>query len=325
MTVAYLPRLVCLSLACYFLVHTVSAAGVWALAGRAIRLAGRLRPRDAARLLLGLRLLPPAAAAFAVAGWCVPSFLWLEPEAASEEAGWACLAAAALGAALWALALGRASKAMAQSSRDARLCRRFGREERSAEDGVTVWVLDAPAPVLALAGILRPRVVMTRGLREALDPEQLAVALRHEQAHRRSHDNLKRLALLLAPDLLPGCRAFAALERAWARFAEWDADDRAVGGDARRPLLLADALVRVARLHPVSAAAPLAAPLVGNAADLEARVTRLLESAPGMASHPHAWSPALAAAAMAAAGLAAILLRPETLYAVHRLLEGLMR
>lgn len=321
MTVPYLARLLCLSLACYFLVHTALAAVVWAGAGRATRVAERLRPRDGARLLLALRLLPAALACVAVAGLCVPSFLWLEPSETAEEAGGACLVAAILGAAVWITALGRASRAVAQSRRYTRICRQVARLHTVPGRSAT-WVVEAEVPVLALTGVFRQRVVISQGLLEALDAEQLSAALRHEDAHRRSRDNLKRLALLLAPEILPGCHAFVALERAWARVTEWAADEGAAG-DARQRLALAEALVRVVRLGCAGMpAGPLATTLLENPLDLEARVGRLLEAPTGAHPGGRYWG---AAVGLAGGALAALLLQPGTLYSVHWLLEGLMR
>ena len=112
-----------------------------------------------------------------------------------------------------------------------------------------VWTLNSPAPFLALVGVFPSRVVISSPVMTALSPsEQLAAALRHEAAHQVSRDNLKRLLLLLAPGLLPGLRGFDAIERGWARFTEWAADDEAVAGDARLSLSLAAALVRIARM-----------------------------------------------------------------------------
>ncbi len=325
MTAAYLGRLACLSLACFFLVHTALAAMVLALAPRAIRLAGRLRPAEGARLLLALRLMPVTLASAAVAGLCVPSFLWLEPSQITEETGRACLVAALLGAALGMTALGRASKALLQSRRYLRLWKGVARQcpPSPLADGADVWMVDANSPLLALAGVVQPRVLISRGLMEALDAEQLAVALRHEDAHRQSRDNLKRLALLWAPEILPGCRAFGALERAWARVTEWAADERAAEGDARRRLALAEALVRVVRLGSAAQrTGALATTLLEDPRDLEARVARLLEPPALALRGGRYWT---AAAGLAAGALAVLLLQPATLYSVHWLLEGLMR
>lgn len=321
MTAPYLARLACLSLACYFLMHTALAAAVWAIGKRAIRVAERLRPRDAARLLLTLRLLPALVAGLAVAGFCVPSFLWLEPSEAVEGVGAGCVAAALLGGLLWMLAAGRAARAIVQSRRYLRLCARAARQDRLA-GGFPALVLDAPEPVLALVGVVHPPVVISRGLLTALRPEQLSAALRHEEAHRRSRDNWKRLALLAAPEILPGLRAFGALDRAWARVTEWAADEWAAG-DARQRLDLAEALLSAVRMEwPRLPAGLLATTLLADPQELQVRVTRLLEDPPTAALGARYWG---AAGVLAAAPALLLLLRPGTLYSVHWLLEGLMR
>ena len=68
-----------------------------------------------------------------------------------------------------------------------------------------------------LAGLFRPQLVISRGVVDSLPPEQLAAALEHERGHMIGRDNLKRLALLLVPGLLPGIHGFGGLESAWAR------------------------------------------------------------------------------------------------------------
>src|SRR5690349_4359413 len=100
MTSSYMVRLVCLLLASFFLVHLVLGLAVAWIAPAAVRIAERMRARSAARFLLALRLLPPILAIGIVAGLCAPSYLWLEPDAGTEEVGLACLAAALLGLAI---------------------------------------------------------------------------------------------------------------------------------------------------------------------------------------------------------------------------------
>ena len=321
MTAPYLARLACLSLACYFLVHTALAGAVWSVSRGAIRMAERLRPRDAARVLLALRLLPMLLAGLAVAGLCVPSFLWLEPAEAVEELGTGCLVAALLGGLLWIPALVRTAKAISQSRRYLRLCQEAARQD-SLAGGFAAWVVDAPEPVLALVGMVDPPVVVSRGLLEALTPEELAAALRHEEAHRRSRDNWKRLAFLAAPEVLPGLRAFGALEQAWARVTEWAADESSVG-NARERLDLAEALVKTVRMGWVRIpAGPLATSLLAEPQELQVRIARLLETPKAAGGPPRYWG--VAGALTAAAG-ATLLLQPGTLYFVHSLLERLMR
>src|SRR5580658_1599318 len=101
MILPYATRLVCLCLASFFLVHAALALMARLLAPSALRFAERRPARSAARLLLALRLFPAAAALAAVAGLCVPSYLWFEKKHGVEFVGFVCLAAAALGAAVW--------------------------------------------------------------------------------------------------------------------------------------------------------------------------------------------------------------------------------
>jgi len=319
MTIPYSLRLVCLCLAAFFLVHAAVAAVVRLVAPAALRIAGRMRPRLAARFLLALRLAPAALAAFAVAGLCAPSYLWLEPAATSEEVGLVCLLAALFGAALTMESLVRALRAVARSGRYWRECRRTAVKTRIGR--APVWIVPRSAPFFVLAGIWRSRLVVSQAVVDALPEEQLAAAVRHEQAHRESRDNLKRLLVLLAPGMLPGVRGLSALERAWARRAEWAADDRAVAGDSRASLTLAEALVRVARLGAAPPLTPLTTSLMADGHDLAERVERLLHPAanPGR-DLP---LPVMGTAAALCGTALVALLQPSVLYSVHGLLERL--
>src|ERR1035437_10061941 len=117
MMAPYLLRLLCLCLAAFFVIHSVTGLVVAASGPAAGRAARGMRPRSAGGFLLALRLLPAALALFVVAGLCVPSYLWLEPETNAEEVGAGCLAAAILAAALWTLSTARGVRAAARSSR----------------------------------------------------------------------------------------------------------------------------------------------------------------------------------------------------------------
>jgi beta-lactamase regulating signal transducer with metallopeptidase domain len=194
------------------------------------------------------------------------------------------------------------------------------------EAGGAVLVVESSAPVLGLAGIIHPRLVISRGLMNTLTKNQLAAALRHERAHGISRDNLKRLLILLAPDVFPFMRGFTTLERGWAKFTEWSADDRAVAGNSRRSLSLAAALVRVARMSPAPQSSVLVASLVADGKDLSARVDRLLGL---MAVSPkggrHLNYLAVVGSVMLAIAVMAAAVEPETLHSVHQLLERLVR
>lgn len=325
MILPYPHRLLGLCLAVFFLVHMTSGLAVSLAAPLAVRFAGRLRARHAARFLFGLRLLPPAGALFAVAGLCVPSYLWLETEAGAERVGFAFLAAAFCAAAMWAISVVRGVRAVARSARYGRACHEAGVERLIPGERRPIWIVDAPVPAVVLAGIARPRVYVSRRLAEALAPDELAAALGHERAHQASCDNLKRLFLLLAPGVPPFHRGFEALEHGWAKFAEWAADDRASAGDPAVSLSLAAALVESARMNPGPPAPSLVTSLLGGHPDLAGRVERLLRPAtPGEYSDRASALLAAAGCMMLAVALVAMS-RPATFAALHRLLEHLVR
>lgn len=326
MSVSYLVRLVCLCLAAFFLVNAALSAAARAAAPAAIRVAETMRPRVATRWLLTLRLLPLSASLFVVLGLCLPSYLWWEPVDSGERIGLACLAAAGLGLWLWGAALCRVARSMALSVADLRRWRRLGSDVRTPETRLPILLMESEEPLLAQAGLLRPRIVISRGVLSALSEEQLAAALRHEGEHWTSRDNLKRLLLLLAPDIVPFARTQAVVDRAWSRLSEWAADDYAVEGDSGRSLTLASALVRMARMGHARPLAPLMASLVGEDEELTRRVDRLLHGGSAAQPRKRRLRQLLAGAALATtAALVALLLQPATFYAVHRLLEHLIR
>jgi len=313
--VSYGFKLWWLSLAAFFLVHFAAAMAMGWLAPVAIRMAGRMRSRAAARFLLTVRFAPLGIAIFVVAALCVPSYLWFEPDVA-EEVGPACLLAAVLCVGIWAISLSRSARAILKSRRWLRQCERTGCETRLA--GGPAVIVDGNA--VALAGLLRPRVIVASEVVRALSPEQLDAALRHERAHWGSRDNFKRLLLLIAPDAFPFFHGgFAGIERAWKKYAEWAADDRAASGDVERSLALAGALVRVARLGAGPQPSPLVTSLIDG--DLSERVERLLRGEPEGA--PDRWTPVVCA--LSALALAAVVLRPGALISVYGLLERLIR
>jgi hypothetical protein len=263
MNFAYLFRLVCLCLASFFLIQAALSLLARAVAPSAIRFAERLPARTAARLMLALRLLPASLAILAVAALCLPSYLWFEPQARAEEIGLLCSLAALLGSAIWTISFVRVLRAALSSSRRAREWRRAGQPFRIPAEVPEILIIEDEAPLLALSGLFHPRLIASRSVLRRLSPNQLNAALRHENAHHVSRDNLKRLLLLFAPDAIPFLRGFAPLERAWSRFTEWAADDRAVAGDVQCSLSLAEALVCVSRMGTTPRLSPFLSTLTG--------------------------------------------------------------
>src|SRR5215469_145031 len=327
MTLPYTLRLLCLCFASFFLVHAALGLAAWIATPSATRIGESMRPRSGARLLLALRLLPVTVAALAVAGFCIPSYLWLETNEATERVGLACCAIALLGAVVCASSLIRSARALWLSIWHTMQYRREGRTLNPSHS-LAITVIDSDAPMLALAGMMRPRVIVSRGVLQTLSNEEIEVALAHERAHRNSADNWKRLALFLAPDIFPFSRAFTRLNRSWAKLIEWAADDDATAGDASRSVSLAAALVCIARMGSGSTPSPLASAFLKNDDELPVRVNRLLGlTTPVQAkTSSHRVRLALGTTAILITVLTVTaVIQPATFVSVHRLLEQLIR
>jgi hypothetical protein len=324
MILHYALRLLCLCVASFFLVNAVLGLTTAFLSRMAVQMAESMRPRSAARFLFAVRILPFALGIGAVLALCVPSYLWLEPQASSERIGWACLSFAVLGLAGWFGSIARIARTFAASVRFKRSWQKAGCEILAVGESSEAVIVERDAPFLALVGLFRPRLVVSKALLCSLSVGELHLALLHENAHRVSRDNLKRLFLLLAPSPIPFVRAHSSLERCWAKLSEWAADDEAVRGDSHRALSLATALLRVARMGAAPRLSFLHTSLLANDHDLSARVDRLLHVHPLPAKAP---APSLAVGAGLGMILctAAVLAWPATLFSVHWLLELFLR
>ena len=131
-------------------------------------------------------------------------------------------------------------------------------------------------PGIALAGIMRPRILVGAPARRLLSEDELDVALAHELAHQQNGDNLTRVLMRCTPDFLGGTRTARRLEALWAGEAECLADAAAVGASPARATHLASALVKIGRL---AAGGPQWSPewsALHHPALLELRVRRLV-------------------------------------------------
>lgn len=329
MSAAYLIRLVYLSLASFLLVNGIAGAATALFSSVAIRIAKTMRPRPAARFLFILRMLPSVLGMTAVLGLCVPSYLWLEPQIASERVGFVCLLLAVLAGLICLRSAILTARAIRTSARLKEEWLHAGKDtlllpgkESQAVLGESAVIIQRKAPLLVLSGIFRPRMVVSQRVLTELSKEQLDVAVQHEMAHRDSRDNLKRLILVLSPEFFLFSNGFAALEKAWARLSEWAADDEAVQGDSHRALSLATALLQVARMGAQPRLSILHTSLLPADQDLSARVDRLLcvetlsaEKVPQTRTRVIVRGLCLVVFALA------LVIIPATLSSVHRLLE----
>jgi Zn-dependent protease with chaperone function len=322
----YTLRLLCLCLACFFLVNAALGLATAFASRMVVQMVESMRPRSAAHFLFAVRLLPFALGIGAVLALCVPSYLWLEPQASSERIGWACLTFAVSGLAGWFGSIARIARAFTASVRFKRSWQKAGCEILLLEESPKAVIVEKDAPLLALVGLFRPRLIVSKALLRSLSLGELHLALLHENAHRVSHDNLKRLFLLLAPSPIPFVRMYSSLERCWAKFSEWAADDEAVRGDSHRALSLATALLRVARMGAAPSLSFLHTSLCAGDQDLSARVDRLLRVQPLPAKTlGRARSLAVGSGLGIIVCTAALLAGPATLSSSHRLLELFLR
>jgi BlaR1 peptidase M56 len=325
LSLTYTWRLLCLCCATFFLLHLALAVMTRFSAGTAIRLAARMKPSSAARFLFFLRISPMVLTVFALLAFCIPSYLWLEPEAAGERVGFVCFVMAAFGAVIWILSVTRVVCAVRGTVDYLHRCERRGRKVNVPGEPSPVLLLAEEAPVLAVAGVVHPRLVISETVLRGLTAEQCDAALRHERAHRTSRDNIKRFLILLSPDVLPFLRAFTALEHNWAKFTEWAADDQAVEGDSHRALSLASALVRVAKMGSRPKLSYLFSSLVHDDQELTERVDRLLRPQPNPGKPAEVLVPFLTSAgALIASAVAIVMVWPGSLSLVHRALEQLI-
>lgn len=148
--------------------------------------------------------------------------------------------------------------------------------------GPGLRVLPFDEPQAFVLGLWRPRLYVTAGLLSSAHREHLEPVLAHEHAHLRRRDSLRSLVSSLALAFhLPGIAGW--LERQLARAHELAADAEAAAA-VQSPERVARALVqltRVQRRMPASAlAGALAGMLAFGGAEVEARVTSLLDPRP---------------------------------------------
>lgn len=142
----------------------------------------------------------------------------------------------------------------------------------AAETDGTVRVR-AARPFAFTAGLLRPSIFVSTGLRDALAPEELAIVIAHERAHVRRRDALTvRAAAWLSALHLPALRREILSELRAACEQACD-EDAACGGDRLR---VAATIVQVARLQ--GDAAPWPSLAFGDG-DVGTRVAALLAPA----------------------------------------------
>jgi beta-lactamase regulating signal transducer with metallopeptidase domain len=259
---------------------SVAAAACWRV------IEGPLQIRSArtrAEILFAMRVGPPALALISVALFLVPSYVVYEPYASGEVVSKKLAALAILSALGVTFALWRTWR----SSFATRSLRREWLANavliRLKGIGIPTFRISSSFPIIAVVGVVRPRLFIAEHVLGRLNEEELTAAIAHECGHVSAHDNFKRLLLRACRDVLMIVPCGRSLDRAWAEAAECAADEHATQQNAETALNLASALVKIAKMVPVGVRArvPMAAFLVGVEGNrgVKARVRRLLEIA----------------------------------------------
>lgn len=285
---------------------------------RVQRLAGPLSAGRMADLLFLTRVFPAIAAVAICCAFVVPSFLLMEPRVSAEPVGEIPLTLGLGCVALFVIGVYDAMWASLQTSRAVRNWLKDAKR-LPAHHAVPVFQIRAAAPSLTLTGLCSPKVLLSRSAAAVLCARELTAALKHELAHARRKDNLKKLLFRLF--IFPG---MSQLEAAWSYAEEMAADDEAVSC-AREALDLASALIKLSRLAPVQSSLALTTALLQETSSVNARIERLVAWDPSrtaQVAHPVAryLRPALVASCVAVFLTYGMALR-ET----HMLTEWLVR
>jgi hypothetical protein len=203
-------------------------------------------PRTAANALLIFRLLPFSLAIAVSLGLALPAFMEFEPPSTQEIVGWPLIVLAASGCGVLALTFVRWLRILRMTRLMQHEWQKHSRPVPGMARHVPLYRVETSASLLAVVGIFRPKIFVSRTVAEELTQDELAAALSHELAHVRSYDNLKQLLMKITapPSWIPGLQS---TDEAWTRASEVAADESALAQGASA-LELSSALIKVGRL-----------------------------------------------------------------------------
>ena len=258
---------------------SISASVLWRVISRPAK---NLSSRKLEQIIFALRVFPVGAALIFVLAFMLPAYILFEPHSTDEVVS----LKLALISLVSLLGIGIASfrifRTWLVTRRLAAEWLKHSQPIAVEEVNIPVYRMQHPFPVVAVVGMLRPRLFVAEQIFTSLTPDEFRAAIAHEYGHLTAHDNFKRAFMRVCRDMLifPFGRD---LDRAWADNTEAAADEYAaeVGGNSMA-LDLAEALIKVARIVPANTrpAMPLGSYVMGsNDGDLKRRIRRLLELA----------------------------------------------
>jgi len=281
MILSYPMRLACLVAVSMGLLQIGFELALWLCAPVMLRVVRTLPLRQRERLLYAVQLLPLVLALAFTGLFAVPRYVSNETNFAPEGVGWVCLLLAAALVAWWTARVAGGVRMAVRTARFRRAC--AGDEAVLSLSRETPVVLVGGArPRVALVGLLRPLIFISRSLIEAggLDAPALEVVLDHERSHAAQGDNWKLLSLHCVPRLNLRLLAGKTWMQLWQNAAEWAADEDAVGGNSARALLLAETLVALARSNSAPGPQLACTNFVCEETELALRVERLIDRSP---------------------------------------------
>jgi beta-lactamase regulating signal transducer with metallopeptidase domain len=260
-----------------------------------------------------LRVMPFGISAVVTLFLTLPSFLLLERRSLDEDFGTFVLSACAM--LIFGTGIYRVLAAEARTRRVVSACLKsaIGLEDSAVTPAI---ILAQSITPLMLIGVRAPRILISESACKILNDGELRAAVRHETAHSRSRDNLKKAILNCLP--FPG---MAGLEETWQEASEFAADDGAVSS-RDEAVDLAAALIKLARHFPCQAVPDLATGLVSAVGSVTTRVERLMAWRESSVARPYRWRYVIVVGLIAFVGLA-VKLGPALILA-HSLTERLV-
>jgi Zn-dependent protease with chaperone function len=282
-----------------------------------------LRPSVRARLWFAL-IVTPALGGTIFSASLLISYLLFEPRHTNENIGWLLALGAVLGAGAWVragwklISVRLATRSLiANWEANAVSIAMPGWERRA-------YRLDHAFPLIAVVGVRQPRLFVAGQVLEQLEPDELAVAVAHEYGHLTAHDNFKRIVADVCGGLAWWVPGGDALRRLWIDASELAADEFAVAGSLARPVNLASALVKLARMAPAGTrpAMPAGAFLIESAGDiLSQRVGWLLNSEQAEGGERGRMKAVMLVSGVAVVALVTIALQLDLFSRLHQLIE----
>jgi BlaR1 peptidase M56 len=285
-TLTYAMRIVCVASIGMGATHLFLYLTLQSCLPGLCRAVGRQGARAQERFFFALMMCPPLVAILATALLVVPGFISRETNHRPEDTGLFCILAFTAVWAWYGTGFARSARMLVETCLFEKSLKHHADKVEIPGDEASAWIIAGDKPLLALVGVFRPRIVLSRRLVDAsaLHPAALRIALKHERAHASRGDNWKLLLANLLPGL-PLCVSHSLSAREmWKRHAEWAADDEAIDGDPDRALLLAESLLFFARSSAASLNGILATGLAGPDSELAMRIQRLLMEHPPIAS-----------------------------------------